>query len=180
MSNQVKLAVVNFPAANPEKTAEFYSKLLGVELTRSPTDATVSYSAPIEDGVYLSVKKKERPDEVVTVFFAVEHLDRAIAAFEAGGGKLLSKHALPIAPKVQKEYTESFKKLYEQDAHVPSHMGSSAVVSDGEGNRIGLIEVHEHAHVMFKMGKYTRARTPFDDAVQKAAKSLEKAFKAGA
>ncbi len=178
MSNNVKLAVINIPATDPEATAKFYSKLLNRQLTQSPTDATVCYGTPLEDGVYLTIKRRERPEEGTTIFLAVEHLDQAIAAFESGGGKLLSKHELPISSKVQTEYADAVKTVYgPKDAQVPNHMGSSAVVSDREGNRIGLIEVHEHAHAMFKLGKHATPQTPHQAAVQAAAETIEKAFK---
>jgi hypothetical protein len=64
--------------------------------------------------------------------------------------------------------------------NVPATLGTSALVSDCEGNRIGLIEVEEHAHVMFKMGKFAHVRTPFHEAVQAAAKSLESAYESRA
>jgi predicted enzyme related to lactoylglutathione lyase len=178
MSNQCKLAVINIPANDPEKASKFYSNLLALEFTRSPTDAAVSYSAPIsEDGVYISIKKKERPDETIGAFFAVENLTEAIATFQSAGGKVISKHDLPISPKVQKEYAQNYTKVYgPRDGGVPTTMGHCAVVTDHEGNRIGLIEVEEHAHVMFKMGKHAMMKTDMHRATQEAAKNLEKAF----
>jgi predicted enzyme related to lactoylglutathione lyase len=177
-----KLAVINIPADDPAKTSALYSKLLNIELTRSPTDDTVAYSAPLsEDGTYISIKKKERPDEAITAFFAVENLDQATAVFTASGGQVLSKHELPVSPKASAEYVKQYKKLYGPiDSGVPPKMGTAVVVGDAEGNRIGLIQVEQHAHVFFKVGAHaaqkTLAQAQTHDAVQEAAKSIERAF----
>jgi len=150
-----KVILINVPADDPKRTAEFYSQLLGIEFARTFTDSHVAYHVPIsDDGKLLQVQKKFAPDEGVTCYFAVDDLNAAIKDLKAKGATVATQPMdLPISKQVLQDYKEMFKQSYGADA--ADTIGTGAVLKDPAGNRFGLVQLNEHANLMFKYGKYS-------------------------
>ena len=113
-----------------------------------------SYHLPIsKDGLQLTITQRHSAQEPPIAYFAVESLDETIKALLAEGGSVMVEpFDMPIAPQVADKYSEEFKKHHEE---TPSDtVGRAAILRDPEGNLLGLTELHEQAHWLFKFGKH--------------------------
>ena len=83
------LSLMNFPSDDPEKSRDFFGKLLGIDLVPSLAEEE-SYHAPIsQDGIDLNVTKRHVPQEGVTPFFGVENLPNAVSTAKQMGAKVV-------------------------------------------------------------------------------------------
>lgn len=96
MSNRV----VHFeiPCDNPEKTMDFFTKVFGWSFQQFGTEDywTVTTGDNTSQGINGGLMKKKDPGQPVVNSIDVANLDKAIAAIEKGGGKIVvPKMAIP-------------------------------------------------------------------------------------
>lgn len=152
-----KLILVIIPANDPGELADFYSQIMGVGFARSFTDRRLCFYAPVSsDGVFLQVVERWFEDEPITCHFAVDDLTEAITTFTRNGGEVIVEPTdIPIAEDGFSEYRAFYREFYKvPTGSITASMGTFAMVRDIAGNRLGLIELAEHAHREFKVGHY--------------------------
>jgi len=112
------------PASDPERAATFYKKAFGwkIEKWPGPMDywmvTTGSAEAP---GINGGMLRKQAPTTVTTNTIGVESVDRAVAAVQSAGGKL-------VVPKTP----------------IPT-VGYFAYCEDPEGNLFGVMQEDKNA-----------------------------------
>jgi predicted enzyme related to lactoylglutathione lyase len=151
-----KLIQCNVPASDLPKVRAFYAKLLGTDdFARSLSDKVVAYHRTIShDGLKLTLTERQRDQEPIVCYFAVENIDQTLRELEAAGGKIVAgPFALPTAPAVVEEYIENVRKT--QPTQKPTgDIGRSALVRDPEGNVVGITELQPEAQKQFKVGPF--------------------------
>lgn len=145
-----QLVTINVASNNPEALANFYSKLTGVQFTRSLTSNVVSYHAPVTaSGVQMTITTRQKGENTVP-YFAVDNLDTAVAALTQAGGKVSKpSYNLPIAPAAQGDFAAKY------GAGAPTTLGTANEVRDPDGNFVGLIQLHPAARVLFNLDNAT-------------------------
>jgi hypothetical protein len=120
----------NIPADNPEKLKQFYEKVFGwkIEKTPGPADYWLIYTVPVNEqgrptemGVNGGMMKRQDPEEKLTNYILVESVDEYAKKIEDSGGKI-------IVPKMA----------------VPS-MGYWALFTDPDGNVLAIWEENKEA-----------------------------------
>lgn len=136
--SDTQLVFLRVPANDPDGSARFYSEFFGIDLASHHGNGNQSYFAPIGHGVDLAITPRSDDDAASeTFFFHVDDLDAKLRAIEAAGGKQTS----PVID------------LSSQDeGHPDEHAGRAAVVSDPDGNQLGLVELDPRLHDHFKVG----------------------------
>jgi len=149
--------MISIPSANPKKAAALYSHVFGIELARTYSDSVVAYHIPIsDDGILFQIQQRFRDNEGTTSYFSVSDLNAEVAELERAGAKRIGgEHDMKISDRVLQPYRENYKHIYGADAH--SSLGRACVLEDTDSNRICLMELHEHAHAIFKVGKHHRS-----------------------
>jgi predicted enzyme related to lactoylglutathione lyase len=150
-----KLIQVNIPAKDIGKIKSFYSRIVGhLEFARSLSSQVTSYHVPIsKDGLQLTITQRHSAQEPPVCYFSVENLSSMIETLtSAGATVLVEPFNLPVAPQVLKKYSDEFRKNHKEEP--ADSVGRSAILRDPEGNVFGLTELHEHAHWLFKVGRY--------------------------
>jgi predicted enzyme related to lactoylglutathione lyase len=150
-----KLILITIPSSHPQKSVEFYSAILGIPFARSFTDNYVAYHAPVSrDGLLLQIQQRFSETEKPTLYFSVDNLDEAAADLQEKGATVLpERYDLAISERVLADYKKHYAEVYghEPDA---SSLGTSIVVKDLEGDEVGLIDLHDHADLVFKTGDH--------------------------
>ena len=156
-----KPIIINVPVDDLDAGLEFYGGFLGMPLARSLA-YEISYHAPVSsDGIQLTVNKRRFPGEPVTVMFAVEDLDKELAAWvERGGTVVAGPFDLPLPKGIRAEFRDQFKDSPFYRGEAGDSMGRGASLQDPEGNRFGLCELSVWAHATFKLGEYANPVTP--------------------
>lgn len=150
-----KLIQYNVPAKDIGKLKAFYTLLVQhAEFARSLTSQVTAYHLPISnDGLQFTITQRHSAQEPPICYFSVDDLRAKIRELTAAGGTVMVEpFDLPVAPEVLNEYQDEFRKNHKE---APANtVGRAAVLRDPEGNIFGLTELHEHAHWLFKVGKY--------------------------
>ncbi|MFJ2772199.1 VOC family protein [Streptomyces sp. NPDC087300] len=151
-----KPVIINVPVDDVDSGIEFYEQFLGLRLARSLAPGQISFHAPVSsDGILLTVNKRNFPGEGVTVMFAVEDIDAALAAWKAGGGTVVAgPYDLPLPRKIRAEFRDQFRDSPFYRGEAGDSMGRGASLHDAEGNRMGIVELSEWAHATFALGAY--------------------------
>lgn len=154
-----KLIMISIPSSDPKKTAALYSSIFGVEFARSFSETVIAYHVPIsEEGILFQIQQRFKDNEGATTYFAVTDLKQEVAEIEKTGAKRISEeHDMKIADRVLAPYLENYERIYGRAGH--SSLGKAVVLEDGDGHRICLMELHEHAHPVFKIGKHLDSLT---------------------
>lgn len=157
MARKAKLITCSYPTTNPQRAAEFYGALLGVELARSLTEM-VSYHALVSAGVQLTLN--QRAGEHAICHFAVDDLNATIQELTQLGGSLVAgpfelQQATQTLEVFKANYAllrEAFPRAAAFPAQVTPSMGICAIMRDPDGNDLGLIQLASYAHIMFQKG----------------------------
>jgi predicted enzyme related to lactoylglutathione lyase len=154
------LAFVNVPSDNPAQSRDFFQQLFGIELAPS-LSADEGYHAPIsDDGIDLNINVRHTQQESPMPFIAVGNLDQAIELAENARGQVIwGPEELPIPDADLEDYKQGIKELENEDVQGNS-MGRAAIVREPGGSQVGLVQLAEHAHRHFGVGKHQR---PIDD-----------------
>jgi predicted enzyme related to lactoylglutathione lyase len=159
MKLKAKLIHVSVPAFQKQKQHDFWSKLFGIDVARSLTDTVDSHHIPIsQDGLFLTIgAPQSRRDSHITCFFAVENMNQTIAELKAAGGKVIQQpFEIPVAKRANAFYDGRLKAANSSAKAPNGEFASVAYLEDPDGNMIGLMEVHESAHVFFGLGKFQK------------------------
>ncbi|MGH4031856.1 VOC family protein [Actinomycetota bacterium Odt1-20B] len=151
-----KPVIINVPVDDVDAGIEFYEDFLGLRLARSLAPGQISFHAPVSsDGILLTVNKRHFPGEGVTVMFAVDDIDAALAAWKAAGGTVVAgPYDLPLPKKIREEFRDQFRDSPFYRGEAGDSMGRGASLNDAEGNRMGIVELSEWAHATFALGTY--------------------------
>src|SRR5436305_14662885 len=99
MPRNAKLISVSYPS-NSQRSRDFYSTLLGVELARSLTDQMESYHSHVSAGVQLTLQPQQGAQQNAICHFAVNNLNAAIQQLtQHGGTQVAGPFDLPLAAK---------------------------------------------------------------------------------
>jgi len=176
----VKLAaniiMVNMPSSDPAKTGDFYASLLGIELIPGLGPNIETYHAPIsDDGIDLTINPQHVPEELPTVFYAVDDLDRATQKAESLGGQVVwGPDEIPIDDNGFDDYKKIVEEEWSEKVQQKS-MGRACIVAEPGGTQVGLVDLAEHAHGHFNHGRYRKELTAKQVRVHgKAKKAAEK------
>jgi predicted enzyme related to lactoylglutathione lyase len=167
-----KLSVVNVPTGDVNKSRVFYTALLGSEFARSLTERVQSYHQPIsEDGIQLTLTNRQRADERVTCYFAVDNLKAALEEVHKHGGKVVVEpFDMPIAERALHAYQLAIGEIH-PGFRAGTNVGHAAIVIDPDGNTVGLVEFDPQMHLTYRVGNY---RKPLGkDQVLQQKKSVE-------
>lgn len=159
-----KLIQCNVPSTNIRKSRDFYSVVFGdIPFARTLTEELEGFHLPISvDGVQLTITPRQSEEEQITCYFAVDNLEQTLSALERTGGTVVCEpFALHVAPSVLPEYATSVKQYHPITGEIAGDIGRSAIVRDPDGNLIGLTELRDQSHWLFKYGKH---RVPLDKA----------------
>lgn len=172
--------LINISSVDPKATAEFYSKMLGIEFARSLTEEVEAYHAPInKEGVQLqitgTIKGADRSKEKVTVYYRVDNIAEAIDAVKKAGGKAPSDtFDLKIPAKIFPKFKEATLRILGEEGlraeDVKDTLGKAATVVGVDGSPIGLIELNKQAKLFYPV----EPPTPLQLAMQKSAIELGK------
>ncbi|MET7358975.1 VOC family protein [Streptomyces sp. NPDC005562] len=156
-----KPVIINVPVDDVDAGIDFYESFLGLRLARSLSPDQISFHAPVSsDGILLTVNKRNFPGEGVTLMFAVEDIDAALASWKAAGGTVVAgPYDLPLPRKIRDEFRDQFRDSPFFRGEAGDSMGRGASLHDAEGNRIGIVELSEWAHATFALGAYARPVT---------------------
>jgi len=109
------------------------------------------------------IQKRQRPDEGITCYFAVDNLQTATQAVVQNGGQVtVQPFQLQVAPVVRDKFKQGVAKRH--GGHVSTvgdSLGTACEVVDSGGSRFGLIEVADFAQPMFNVG---RSRPPMSQS----------------
>jgi len=152
-----KLSVVNVPTGDVKKSRVFYTALLGSEFARSLTEKVHSYHQPIsEDGIQVTLTNRQRADEHVTCYFAVDNLKAALEEVNKNGGKVVVEpFDMPIAERAVPAYQRAIGEIH-PGFKTGTTIGNTAIVIDPDGNTVGLIEFDPQMHLTYRVGNYRR------------------------
>jgi predicted enzyme related to lactoylglutathione lyase len=156
MKLKAKLIHISVPAFQKERQHQFYGKLFGIDLARSLTDTVEAHHIPISaDGIYLTVAAPQsKRDNHMTCFFAVADLNQTIAELKDCGGKVLvAPFDIPVAERAQKFYSSRLDAVKATAPAPEGEFARVAYVEDPDGNLLGLMEIHQSAHVFFGLGE---------------------------
>lgn len=154
---KAKPILFNLPSNDTGKSNQFFTDFLGISFARALYDQSEVYHAPVSaDGIDLNVGPRHSPQETPTLFFGVDHINQALDKAKGLGAKVLwGPEALPISPEALPDYQQIVEEEFPDDAGTVSDtLGQGAVLQDPGGAVIGLVEVAQHAHGHFKLGKY--------------------------
>ncbi|MEU1146609.1 VOC family protein [Streptomyces sp. NPDC005863] len=156
-----KPVIINVPVDDVDAGIDFYESFLGLRLARSLSPDQISFHAPVSsDGILLTVNKRNFPGEGVTLMFAVEDIDAALASWKAAGGTVVAgPYDLPLPRKIRDEFRDQFRDSPFFRGEAGDSMGRGASLHDAEGNRMGIVELSEWAHATFALGAYARPVT---------------------
>jgi len=164
-----KLIQCNVPSQNIRKSRAFYGLLFDhQDFARSLTDEIESYHLPIStDGIQLTISPKQAVNEQITCYFAVDNLDATLTALEQNGGTVVREpFTLDISADAFPGYREQVKQNHNVRAdQFKSDVGRCAIVKDPDGNLIGLTQLAEQAHWLFKYGAFS-AKIDADQVAQ--------------
>lgn len=158
------ITLVNVPSDHPQKTADFYEKLLNIELAAALSDQEVYHTPISEDGIDLNVSSRHSPQEGVTTFFSVRDLDAVIATAKQMGAQVVWGPAdLTIPAADFQAYKDGMQKVANIQV-TTAHLCRGAILLEPGGTQVGLVQLEEHAHSHFKVGKFYR---PLSDEQEK-------------
>ena len=151
-----QLVFCNVPARDASSLLQFYATLLGIDSgafvhnENSPID---QYETPIStSGIDLLLTQRSDNREVTTTYWAVPDINAAIDELKNQGGEVVSG---------------------------PTEMpdgGTSAALLDPEGNYVGIVQLADHSHEYFQLGKFGAED---EDRVAQRRKQLRSAVSAG-
>lgn len=152
-----KLSVVNVPTGNVNKSRDFYTALLGSEFARSLTEKVQSYHQPIsEDGIQVTLSNRQRADEHVTCYFAVDDLKAALEEVSKHGGKVVVEpFDMPIAQRALEAYQLAIAEVH-PGLKGGTNIGNAAIVIDPDGNSVGLVQFDPQVHLAYRVGNYRK------------------------
>jgi predicted enzyme related to lactoylglutathione lyase len=163
-----KLIQCNVPSRNIRKSRAFYQILFGQQdFARSLTDKVESYHQPISaDGIQLTISPRQTENEQITCFFAVDNLEAILGTLEQNGGEVICEpFTLDISTDAFPGYGEQIKKFHPEVRSLQKNVGTCAIVRDPDGNLLGITELAEQAHWLFKYGAFS-AKLDADQVAQ--------------
>jgi len=166
-----KLIMVGLPADRPRAAARFYNGVVGGDFARSFSQDHAFHAPVSADGVDFLISKRHSAAELPMPYFAVDDVNVAIDAARHGGGTVVWGPAdIPIAQTVLNDY----KDLHREEAGqgiVTDSVGSGAIIKDPQGNLFGVVELAEHTHEHFKVGRF-RQHDDKRDRIQQRDKQI--------
>jgi len=164
MSTQLNATpvMISVISDNVRQTVDFFQNLLGLEFAQD-AEALESYHAPISpDGIDLMVGPQRDPRETTMVHFNVDNLDRALQEVRYNGGKVLNgPRSLGMSAPAFARYAESYRRVEPQGPAPTQQLGRMAIVQAPGGSVIGLVQLDEHMHKHFQVGRYQRPLQDF-------------------
>ncbi|MBV9786973.1 MAG: hypothetical protein JOZ51_02275 [Chloroflexi bacterium] len=161
MKLRANIVMVNFPSDDIGKSRDFFSRLLGIELTPALWEQDESYHAPISsDGIDLDINPRHHPQETPTVYFAVDDLDSTLKEVQSNGGKVLwGPEDLPMSQQAAKEYKQIYDEEYRGGPPPTNSLGRGSIILEPGGTQVGLVQLEEHVHEHFSYGRHQKDLT---------------------
>jgi len=158
---KAKLCIVVMQAERQNLTAttSFYSRLFGIEFSRTLTDLVKVMYAPISiDGTMFSVEWRELypgEERVAYPVFAVDDLDVAEQELTELGGQVLGERfSLPIDDRVMPEHRRAMLEMGRHESQISDKIGVMRRMTDPNGNMITLFKPESDSDFWFKTGTY--------------------------
>lgn len=154
--------MVSVTSNNVAQTTTFFQNLLGIEFAQD-AEALESYHAPIsQDGIDLMVGPQRNPNETTMVHFHVDNLDQALKEVRYNGGRVLfGPRSLAMSAPAAARYAESYRKVEPQGPTPTNQLGRMAIVQEPGGSAFGLVQLDDHMHKHFQVGKHQRPLQDF-------------------
>lgn len=159
MPLNAKLIMFNVPSGKEEldATRRFYQELFGLPFSRTWTDLSLCYYAPISiDGTMFSVKKPQKGDDDKPFpIFAVDDMKEATTTLLKEGGSLIGEpFDLPLHDRGFEEYHSALIQDGVKEEAFTKRIGIAQWMRDPAGNLVVLFQLDEHSEYAFKTGKY--------------------------
>jgi len=138
-----KLVTCNVATTDSAAARKFYDTLFGgQDFARSLNDQVESYYRPIsQDGLTLTIARRQHDRESITCYFAVDNLDETVKQLQAAGGKIvLNSTPIPVSgpPEAKKVFDDAVRGRGDQPSDTA---GQFATMLDPDGNYIGLMQL---------------------------------------
>jgi predicted enzyme related to lactoylglutathione lyase len=163
MPKKLKAAIslVSVPSDDAGKTADFYSKLLDIDLARTLEDTESYHTTISEDGIDLFTGPRRHSGDSVMVYFHVDDLDAALTEAGGLGGKVVwGPQDITMSDKAFQAYEEAYKQEERGGPPPSKRITRAAVVQEPGGSSVGLLQVESHMHSHYKVGRHQK---PIDD-----------------
>jgi len=150
------LAFINIPSDQPEQSAQFYQALFGTELVPALSDQESYHATISDDGIDLNVTARHSSQEATTPFLGVKNLDQAISTAQSNGGRVVwGPEDVTIPDDDIEEYRQAVREVDGVEVRT-NKLGRAAIVADPGGGQVGLVQLEEHAHRHFNVGRHYR------------------------
>jgi predicted enzyme related to lactoylglutathione lyase len=150
-----KIIMVGLPASDPDGAQDFWGDVLEYDFAPGLSQENSWHAIGSEDGVDLLIAERHVDEERPMPHFAVDDLDAAISKAEALGGT--------VTPKIQMQMPDAalpdYRALHRRErgpGQVTNTVGTAVIVIDPQGGMCGLVELEEHTHEHFKVGRFAR------------------------
>jgi len=163
--------MVSIVTSNVAETKDFFESLLGVDFVQD-AEALESYHAPIsEDGFDLMIGPPRNPNETTMIYFHVDDMNAAVQGARYHGGQVLfGPQSLSMSAPAFAQYAESYRKVEPQGPEPTRQLGLMAIVQAPGGSVFGLVQIDEHMHKHFQVGRFQKTLQNFQIEHMKAGK----------
>jgi len=170
-----KLIMVSMPSDDPDAVQDFYADVLEYDFAPSLSHEPSWHANASVDGIDLLIGQQHQ-GELPMAHFAVDDLSEAVARATALNGQVVWEGALEMAP----EALDDYRKLHQRErgpGTVTNVAGRAAIVRDPQGGFVGLVELEEHTHEHFKVGRFAKQSTEKDLRTHREAIRIGKKLK---
>lgn len=152
---KASIALVNIPSDDVGGTADFFEKLLDIDLARTLEDQESYHTSISEDGIDLFTGPKRYSGDSVMVYFHVDDLDAALR--NAGGKVVWGPQEITMSDTAFQAYEGAYKKEERGGPEPTKQIARAAVVQAPGGSSVGLMEVAPHMHSHYMVGKHQKS-----------------------
>jgi len=149
-----KLITVTLPSDDPDASQDFWGDVLEYDFAPGLSQEKSWHAIASEDGV--DVQINERHDQEAPMpHFSTDDLDAAVQRAEALGGRIVWQGDLAMPAEAVPDYRELHRRE-RGPGQVTDRVGRAAIVLDPQGGLAGLVDLDEHTHEHFKVGRFAR------------------------
>ncbi|HMJ97058.1 MAG TPA: hypothetical protein VK486_14480 [Thermoleophilaceae bacterium] len=150
-----KLIMVGMPSGDPDTAQDFWGAVLEYDFAPGLSTENSWHAIGSEDGVDILIADRHNDHEIPMPHFSTDDLDAAVGRAEALSGVIVAQGDMEMPAAALPDYRELHKKERGL-GQVTDQVGRFAIVQDPQGGLCGLVELEEHTHEHFKVGRFAR------------------------